>query len=635
VHRKRIMRFHHSARKIGVLLGAVVISFLLSGPNLANPARAQSTGLTGPATFVSIYGPPLAASSVPLQHIVVIMQENHAYDNFFGTYCTFLGPLCPVTGNGAPNGTCIPFHPATPSAGCSLLTPFPNASFAQALDIGHDWNNSHAAYNGGLMNGFYDAEGHSLRTFRYFNGSTLPTYWNYAEQYALSDNFFSPYLSYSLSNHWAMFAGQAPNVTQNFTMYGPNILVKNGGPNHVGLYSFQKAYLDAANATPTIADQLSQVAGAGLLTPSWTYYDTKLTPGAAGYNFSIKTGGAFNYWAPGASKAESYVNPAMNSHYADRNRIFSDLASNALPNLAWVLPNFTASDHPIAEVPQGEAWVTSVINAIENSSAWNSTAIFVSWDEYGGFYDHVAPPQLDSLGLGFRVPLLIISPYARQGYIDHQFGSFESLLHLMEWRYGLPPIGIRKTATPLPLNAFDFQQSPRAPFLLPTGPVGALPYPQPLQASPAVGMPTGLTAVDNGTAVQLSWTPPIGGASVDAYSIRYGPPAAPTEFAATVDGAADGATVYNASSRTGYLFSVESIGPGSVSAWTPTATIAARGSSGPMAWVWSNAPYLVLGAAVVVAIAVALGTTRGRRTTPAKNAPAPPRSLPEAAPSRR
>jgi phospholipase C len=615
------MRFSHRTRRLEWLLSAVVIAFLLAAPNLASPARGQTTASAGPATFVSVFGPPVTPSSIPLQHIVVIMQENHAYDNFFGTYCTVLGPLCPVTGNGIPNGTCIPYHPAIPSAGCVVPSPVPNASFAQALDIGHTWNNSHAAYNGGLMNGWYDAEGHSLRTFRYYNGSTIPTYWNYAEQYALGDNFFSPYLSYSLSNHWAMFAGQAPNVTQTFEMYGPGILVKNGPP-HMGLYGFQKAYLDAANATPTVADQLAQSAASGLLTPSWAYYDTKNQPGYNGYNFSIKTGGAFNYWNPGASKAESYLNPAMDAHYVDRGQIFTDLASNALPNLAWVLPNFTESDHPIAEVPQGQAWVTSVINAIESSSSWNSTAIFVSWDEYGGFYDHVAPPQLDAYGLGFRVPLLIISPYARQGYIDHQFGSFDSLLHLMEWRYGLPPLGTRPTSTPLPLNGFDFQQTPRAPFLLPVGPSGALPYPQPLQASPPVGQPTGLTVAVNGSAVQLSWTPPVGGASVDSYSVRYGPASSPTQFVATVDGAASGATLYNLSYQTNYVFSVQAIGPGSVSGWTPAATFSSHEASGPVAWLWSNAPYLVLGAAVVVAIAVALGTTRGRRPPPSRDAPA-------------
>jgi phospholipase C len=607
-------------RRSTALLGVFALAIIVAVPNFANAARGPGVAASGAVGVASTFGPTPSASSVPIQHIVVIMQENHAYDNFFGTYCTSTGPDCPVAADGIPNGTCEPYQPSDPSLGCVVPVPFPNATLAQPEDIGHDSNNSRAAYNDGMNNNFYDAEGTSERTFKYFDANTLPSYWDLAQQYALGDNFFSPFLSYSLSNHWAMFAGQAPNVTQYFTMYGPGILVQNTSSNHTGLYSFQEAYLNAANTTPTIADQLVQSAADGGPSPTWKYYDTAFTPGMKGYDQAIQNGTAWNYWDPSAAKAETYLNPAFNSHYVGRNDIFTDLASDSLPDLSWVLPNNSASDHPaISEVPDGEAWVTSVVNAIEESPEWNSTAIFLTWDEYGGYFDHVPPPQLDAFGLGFRVPLLVISPYTREGYVDHQFGSFEALLHLMEWRYDLPEIGLRQTAFPLPLDAFDFQQTPRAPFYFPTNASLAPAYPQSFQSSPVVGGPSGLTALSNGSGVQLSWTPPQGGGSVDSYNVQYGPASSPTEFTSTVDGAASGAQLSNLSPGTNYTFRVQAAGPDSESGWTSTVS-AQAGSQGVVGWVWSVAPYLLLAAGVGVAWLAVARYRRGRKPP----RPAPP-----------
>jgi phospholipase C len=597
-----------------------MVTFLLVVPNLADLSAGAGPESQGAITVESLYGPLPSIGSLPIQHIVFIMQENHAYDNFFGTYCTTLGPNCPVAATGIPNGTCEPRQPADPSEGCIAPFPLPNSTDAQPEDIGHDWNNSHSAYNNGSMNDFFAAEGDTLRPFGYYDGATIPAYWDWAQQYALGDNFFSPYLSYSLSNHWDMFAGTAPNVTQTFTMYGPGLLIQNTTP-HVGLYAFQHAYLNAANATPTFADQVLASSASGAPAPTWKYYDTAFTPGMTGYDQSIQNGTAWNYWNPSAAKAETYLNPALNSHYVGRDDIFADLASNSLPQISWVLPNDSESDHPeLSEVPEGEGWVSSVINAIELSSAWSSTAIFVSWDEYGGYYDNVAPPQIDAYGLGFRVPLLIISPYAREGYIDHQFGSFDSILHLMEWRNGLPPIGTRQTATPLPLDAFDFQQTPRPPFVLVNRSGVPLTYPQAYQASPPVGMPTGVAAVANGTGMRLGWSEPNGGGSVDSYTIQYGPSNDPTEFTGTVDGAADGAQISNLTPNASFVFRVQAQGPGTASTWSPS--VNARASPwGWGGWIWSYAPYLLLGAAIVVGVLVVVRTIRVRREPGSPEAP--------------
>jgi phospholipase C len=128
----------------------------------------------------------------------------------------------------------------------------------------------------------------------------------------------------------------------------------------------------------------------------------------------------------------------------------------------------TFSDHPPANLSQGMAFVASVVDAVEESPEWSSTAVFLSWDDYGGFYDNVAPPSIDPLGLSLRVPLIVISPYTPAGYVSDSLGYFESLLHFVEWRFNLGCITHRDCTAPLPLQYFDFHMTPRAPVLFPT-----------------------------------------------------------------------------------------------------------------------------------------------------------------------
>jgi phospholipase C len=132
--------------------------------------------------------------------------------------------------------------------------------------------------------------------------------------------------------------------------------------------------------------------------------------------------------------------------------------------VTWVTPRFEVSEHPEYSFCHGENWTTEIVNAVMRSPMWKSTAIFITWDDYGGFYDHVPPPQVDDFGFGFRVPMLTISPYAREGFIDHHVGEFSNVLRFIEDNWGL---GRRLThrdraATNLSYN-FDFSRPPRPP----------------------------------------------------------------------------------------------------------------------------------------------------------------------------
>jgi phospholipase C len=144
-----------------------------------------------------------------------------------------------------------------------------------------------------------------------------------------------------------------------------------------------------------------------------------------------------------------------------------DIRRNALPPVTWITPRFELSEHPEYNFCHGENWSTKVIDAVMRSDMWKDTAIFLTWDDYGGFYDHVPPPQVDDFGFGIRVPMLMLSPYAKEGKVSHELGEFSSVLRFIEDNWNLSTLTRRdRTATPL-LSSFDFSQEPRDPEPLP------------------------------------------------------------------------------------------------------------------------------------------------------------------------
>ena len=409
----------------------------------------------------------------PIQHIVVLLMENRPYDNYFGTYCTQIGPNCPEMGDGIPPGTCVPYDPQKGAQPC--IRPFPSSQL-WTNDLLHTWPSTARSVDGGRMDGFYIAEGSTPLPFGYYNGSSIPLYWDLAQEFALGDNFFSSALSYSLPNHWYLMAGQAPPMTFNQT--------------YTNATSPQAAhaYLDAANRTRSVQDLLNQSPGV-----SWKYYDWSLPTYHDAIQIFPYIGGAYAYWNPLAGRAESYSSWYVN-HFVPRSEIFGDAANGTLPSLSWVIPDYTFSDHPPANISRGESFVASVVDAIEQSPEWRSTALFLAWDDYGGFYDHVAPPALDGLGLSLRVPMIVVSPYTPPGRVVSSLGYLESLLHFMELRFELPCLTARDCGAPLPWGYFDFNQTPRAPILFPTNPLNAS-YPIVASGTTAAGALAGGYAI--------------------------------------------------------------------------------------------------------------------------------------------
>jgi len=166
------------------------------------------------------------------------------------------------------------------------------------------------------------------------------------------------------------------------------------------------------------------------------------------------------------------------SNVVHHTQFVTDAMNGNLPNVCWIVSGPT-SEHPPDSSCLGENWTVQQVNAVMQGPNWNSTAIFITWDDFGGFYDHVPPPKVDNYGFGPRVPLLIISPFAKQGYISHTQYEFSSLLKFAEARFNLAPLTPRDTMSNDMTDSFNFDQDPRPPFMLQTRVCGSAPAPAP------------------------------------------------------------------------------------------------------------------------------------------------------------
>jgi phospholipase C len=348
-----------------------------------------------------------AASPSPIQHVVVIMQENHTFDNFFGRF---------PRANGLSNATALPLK----KGGNPVVRPFHLDNPSLPRDICHADSCGYGAYDNGANDGFVYATGTNL-TMGYYDSRDIPYYWDYASRFTLLDNYFSSVMGPSLPNHLYLIAGTSGGLTTNT----------------LTTFSF-KPIVDEIDAK-----QLT-----------WRYY-------AGGNNIA-------NGWNPLPNFASIMRDSSKLRNILPNEQFFVDLNRNLLANVTWLMPpTQKLSEHPPYDPSIGEHWVVTAINQIMQSKYWSSTAIFLTWDDFGGWYDHVPPPQVDGLGYGFRVPLIVISAYARHHMIDHTQADHTSILKFIETNYGLAPLAGRDAKAADLHEAFDFSQRPMHPLLLP------------------------------------------------------------------------------------------------------------------------------------------------------------------------
>jgi phospholipase C len=426
-----------------ILFALTVIVVLIAwtdskyGPSVVHGAVDPRRGQRA----VAIPAGQVTAFQSNIQHIVFILKENRSFDNYFGTFPGADGATSGLisTGERIPLGQ-------TPN-----LMP---------RDLGHGWADAHQAMNNGRMDQFDQVKSGSVDndflSMTQYVASDIPNYWAYAEHYVLADRMFSSIGTASFPNHLYAIAGQSGGAIE-----VPASPVPSGYT--WGCDSNDSTTVEVMDANgvitkqfpcfdfPTLADSLE---AAGV---SWRYYAP--VQGQRGYIWS-----AFN------AIARIRFGPLWAQRVVPFGQFTDDAISGTLPAVSWLVPDMNVSDHPRSPlgVCAGENWTVEQINAIMQGPNWPTTAIVLTWDDFGGFFDHVTPPWVDQFGYGPRVPMIVISPYVKEGTVSHTIYEVSSVLQFVETRYNLSPLTNRDAESNSLLDMFDFSQVPVPRLIRPT-----------------------------------------------------------------------------------------------------------------------------------------------------------------------
>jgi len=419
---------------------AVVVSALTVASCTGGSKAAPSSTTTPPVPAEVVSGGATGSYVVPfgihkITHVVVIQQENRSFDSYFGTYPGADG--IPMR-NGTPT-VCVP----DPKTGVCVR---PYVDHADVNGGGpHSQSNATADINGEKMDGFISQAESGRRgcliitdpactnaatqdVMGYHTRSDIPNYWTYADDFVLQDHMFEPDASWSLPAHlflvseWSADCAHDndPSSCVNALQTRP----RDRPPN------FPAVYDGATRTKPFFAwTDLTYLLHRSHI--SWGYYVVSGTepdcenPAAQTCAPVRQLASTVGIWNP-----LPYFDTVKDDHQLANiqsvEHFYTQANNGTLPAVSWVVPSGDVSEHPPSPVSFGESYVTSVVNAVMRSPDWDSSAIFLAWDDWGGFYDHVVPPVVDQNGYGLRVPALVISPYAKHGYVDHQILSFDA-----------------------------------------------------------------------------------------------------------------------------------------------------------------------------------------------------------------
>jgi len=440
----------------------VVSAVLAAGPTVQAASRTPA---------------PVPPGLEKIEHIIIIMQENRSFDHYFGTY-------------ESPSGEPVEGIPSKASGGFSVCVPHPALAnkcvppFRTNNPVNkggpHAHPSSTVSVDGGKMDGFikaamssrtaasYFCANHPLdKTCAPFNGpvgqpdlmstmgrNTLPNYWAYADWGVLQDHMFGPTDSWSLPAHLFLYSGWSATCPGGPMSCTSSIQTHSPGPYKWTPITYM---LDKAGVTWKNYVGEKTVVGCA----RWPCQATSVVDATPWI------------WNPLPNFSTVIANKQVN-RTQPVSRFISDASEGTLPSVSWILPNLRNSEHPAhGSLQPGQSYVTKLVNAVGRGPEWGSTAIFISWDDWGGFYDHVVPPNVDVNGYGLRVPGLVISPYAKESYVDHQTLSFDAYLKFIEDRFlggdRLP--GSRPDSRPTVRESvarlgdltldFDFTQEPR------------------------------------------------------------------------------------------------------------------------------------------------------------------------------
>ncbi len=521
-------RLSFDRKRKGVLAALALAALVAAGcSGSSSPSSAHEERVSGGPTGTYIVPPGVHK----IKHVVVIQQENRSFDSYFGTYPDADG--IPMK-NGKPT-VCVP----DPSSG-SCVAPYVDHSDVNGGGP-HSAPNATADINGGKMDGFIGQAESGRKgcldptdpactnsakpdVMGYHTASDIPNYWTYAKDFVLQDHMFEPNASWSLPSHLFLVSEWSAYCTQdNNPSSCVNALQTKPAERPANAPAVYGGAAGPKNSTnPNKAGKKTSASDQPIY--AWTDLTYLLYKEHVSWGYYVVSGSepdcendAAETCAPVAQNANTpgIWNPlpwfdtvkADNQlgNIQDVDHFYAAAKNGTLPAVSWVVPSGAVSEHPPAPVSYGQSYVTSLINAVMHSPDWNSTAIFLAWDDWGGFYDHVVPPTVDENGYGLRVPGIVISPYARQGYVDHQTLSFDAYDKFIEDDFlGGQRINPATDGRPDPrpdvrenqnvlgdLAAdFNFNQKPRAPVLLPVHPQTTLTgTPGPHQLPPGANAP--------------------------------------------------------------------------------------------------------------------------------------------------
>ncbi|MFM7718879.1 MAG: alkaline phosphatase family protein [Actinomycetota bacterium] len=446
------------APRVRLLPALVILLLLVAGALVLRPRGA----VTDPSQEAAVVDVGAFDTRFPIKRVVFILKENRSFDHLFGRF-----PGVDGTTTGMWNGVEVP------------LGPVPD----DYEDIPHSWENSLKAANDGLMDRFgegIDGEPSSdplvfQRQVSYgysqFRPEDIPNLWHLAERFVLADNFFASSWGASFPNHLFSIAATAGGAHNAPKPLDPAVLTERlargyakGWGCDAGEGNFVEVF-DAEGESQLIPPCFDFLTEGDLLNNKdipWAYYAATNTQ----YGYIWSAYSAIRRYREDPEAWSRFMRPVDD--------VIGDIERGLLPPVTWITPKGILSDHPGGNSwCHGYNWTTEVVNALMASPMWEDTAIFLTWDDYGGFYDHVVPPGVDVNGLGIRVPLLVISPYAKEGYILRTQGEFSSVLRFIEDNWGLTQLTERDAAADNLSDAFDFTQAPRAP--LPSMPLRSCP----------------------------------------------------------------------------------------------------------------------------------------------------------------
>jgi phospholipase C len=375
-------------------------------------------------------------AATPIKHFIFLMQGGRTFDNYFGTY---------PGADGLQARTCQPLATADPTGKC--VKPFVLGNDERA-PLGANGTIIANQWDGGKMDGFvaaFQQQGRDgARAMGHYTASQLPFYWEAAQNYVLFDHFFSS-VKYGIRNNRSYWVSASPAP---------------GGTGRIPAGGYGNLQ--------TIFDRL-QVAGV-----SWKFYVQGYNPAQTYRSASPASSETQTARVPLVDFQRFTHDPALASHIVGLDRYYRDLAAGTLPAVAYVASSSAADERSAQSIAAGQSLVGTMTTQLMESRYWDSSALMWSYDGSGGWFDGVRPPTVDGQPLGFRVPALLVSAYARKGQVNHTVLDYTSALKFVEQNWGLAPLTARDAHANSLSSAFDFRSGPRPPVLLRAGPASQL-----------------------------------------------------------------------------------------------------------------------------------------------------------------